>query len=243
MRYRILLLAVMVFLVCSSTYADVPKLINFQGRLTDATGKFVADGKYSVTFRLYEDSTGGSAKWSEVQLVNVAKGLFNVILGEITPIPDSIFEYSNAFLGIQVAADPEMTPRQKLTSLGYSYYSLNSDKLDGLHATDFTSPVSDFGRLGVATDLYEGSSTLTGKYVNVAGPDSIVASIGTAFLSRTAGSDGTSMYGAAGYASNSSYGGAYGVWGRQLLQEQAYGIMQWSEIALARQTVPPILQV
>jgi len=213
MRYRILFLVVVGLFVFGSVYADVPKLINFQGRLTDASGKFVPDGNYSLTFRLYNDSTGGSSKWSEAQLVNVAKGLFNVILGEVTPIPDSIFEYPNAFLGIQVAADPEMTPRQRLSSLGYAYYASNSDKLDGLHASDFTSPVSDFGRSGVAADLYEGSTTMTDKYVNAAGPDSVVASSGTAFLGRAAGSSAVSMYGVAGYTSNASSGGAFGLWG------------------------------
>jgi hypothetical protein len=210
MRRIILFLVLVGVLVSSLVYADVPRLINFQGRLTDATGKFVPDGNYSLTFRIYVDSVGGSAKWSEAQLVSSTKGLFNVILGTVTPIPDSIFNYVNTWLGIQVAADPEMTPRQRLSSLGYSYYSLNSDKLDGLHASDFTSPVSDFGRLNVATDLYEGSSTLTSKYVNVAGPDSVYATSGTAFKGRISGSSASDMYGLKGYADNTSSGYAYG---------------------------------
>jgi len=210
MRYRVLFLVVVGLLICNLAYADVPKLINFQGRLTDASGKFVPDGNYTLTFKLYNDSTGGSSKWSEVQLVSVAKGLFNVVLGSVTPIPDSIFEYSNAFLGIQVAADPEMTPRQRLSTLGYAYYAKNSDKLDGLHASDFTSPVSDYGRSGVATDLYEGSNTLTSKYVNVAGPDSVYSTSGWAFKGKVSGSSGLFLRGIYGYGDNSSTGTAAG---------------------------------
>jgi hypothetical protein len=214
MRFRVLLIVVVGLMVCSLVYADVPRLINFQGRLTDSAGKFVADGNYSVTFSIYSVPSGGSALWNETQSVAVAKGLFNVILGTVTPIPNAVFDtYVDTYLGIQVGADPEMTPRQRLTSLGYSYYSLNSDKLDGLHASDFTSPVSDFGRLGVAADLYEGSSTLTNKYVNVAGPDSVVASSGVAFLGRAVGSSGSTMQGMMGYVSDSSSGLGYGVWG------------------------------
>src|SRR4030042_2086287 len=155
MSYRILFLVIFGLLVCSLVYADLPKLINFQGRLTDSSGKFVADGDYSVTFKLYTDSTGGSAKWTETQIVSVSKGLFNVTLGLDNPIPDSIFNYSNVWLGIQVESDPEMTPRQRLSSLGYSYrtaqadtssYSMNSDKLEGYDATAFTSVATDYGR-------------------------------------------------------------------------------------------------
>ncbi|MCJ7458342.1 MAG: hypothetical protein MUP17_05065 [candidate division Zixibacteria bacterium] len=215
MRQRALFLGVMVWLlVCVSASADVPKLINFQGRLTDASGKFVPDGNYSVMFRFYTDSIGGIPKWTETQEVIVSKGLFNVILGSITPIPDSIFNSLYTWLGIKVQIDPEMTPRQRLSSLGYSYrtvkadtssYSMNSDKLDGLDASDFLSPANDYGRSGVATDLYEQAITLSEKYVNVAGPDSVYISSGTAFLGKASGSSASPMYGIKGYADNASF--------------------------------------
>ncbi len=128
MRYRVLFLGVVVgLLACSLAYADVPQLINFQGRLTDSSSKFVPDGKYYLSFKLYTDSTGGTAKWEEAESVTVTKGLFNVILGSVNPIPDSIFNYPTTWLGIQVASDPEMTPRQRLSSLGYSYRSTKAD--------------------------------------------------------------------------------------------------------------------
>jgi hypothetical protein len=208
---RITMFLVVGLLIGTLAYADVPRLINFQGRLTDAAGKYVSDGSYSVTFSIYSVPSGGSALWTETQSVTVTKGLFNVILGSVTPIPNSIFDsYVDTYLGILVEADAEMTPRQRLSSLGYAYYSLNSDKLDGLHASDFTSPVSDFGRSGVASDLYEGSSTLTSKYVNVAGPDSVMASSGSAFTGKAVGSSSSRMHGVKGYADNSGSERAYG---------------------------------
>ena len=223
MRYRIWFLVVaVVLLTCVYSYADIPKTLNFQGRLTDASGKFVTDGNYSLTFKIYADSTGGSAKWTEVQSVAVSKGLFNAILGSQAPIPDSIFNNTNTWLGIQVGADPEMTPRQRLSSLGYAYrgakadtstYSKDSDKLDGLHASDFSSVGTDYGRSGVATDLYEGSTTLTDKYVNVAGPDSVYSTTGTAFKSKVAGSNAVALYGLQGSAVNTSSGNTYGSYG------------------------------
>lgn len=220
MRYRVLCWAVVVgLLVCSLAYADIPKTINFQGRLTDASGKFVSDGNYSLTFKIYSDSSRGSSKWSETQTVAVSKGLFNATLGILTPIPDSIFNYVNTWLGIQVGADAEMTPRQRLSSLGYAYrgakadtsnYSKDSDKLDGLHASDFSGIGTDYGRSGVATDLYEGVTTLTNKYVNVAGPDSVYSTSGTAFSGKVSGISVSNLVGVRGYADNTSTGEAYG---------------------------------
>ena len=52
MRYRTLLLVVVGLFVCSMVFANIPRLINFQGRLADAEGKFVPDGNYSLTFRI-----------------------------------------------------------------------------------------------------------------------------------------------------------------------------------------------
>lgn len=220
MLYRILFLVVVGLLVSSLVYADVPKLINFQGRLTDVSGKFVPDGVCTLTVSIYTDADVGIPKWSEIHNpVNVSKGLFNVILGETNTIPDSIFTYANLWLGIKVNGDPEMIPRQRLTSVGYayrssktdtSYYSINSDKLDGLHASDFTSPVSDYGRFGVATDLYEVTSTLTSKYVNTVGPDSVYSTSATAFKARVSGNTLDQIMGIRGYAFNSDSGDAFG---------------------------------
>lgn len=206
-------------LAYSSAFADVPRTVNFQGRLTDSSGKFVPDGSYSLTFRIYTDSTGGSEKWQEAQTVSISKGLFNVILGSVNPIPDSIFNSPNTWLGIQVESDAEMIPRSRLSSFGYAYraaksdtsfYANNSDKLDGLDASAFASIGTDYGRSGVAADLYEGTTKLTDKYVNSAGLDSVYTSSGTAFLGKSSGSSASAMYGIQGYGDNSSSGDALG---------------------------------
>ena len=46
---------------------------------------------------------------------------------------------------------------------------LNADRLDGLSSEEFLSTTSDYGRIGVATSLYEGKNTLESKYVNLTG--------------------------------------------------------------------------
>lgn len=110
-------------LVPSAAEGAVPQLINFQGILRDGSGNPVTDGSYSVTFTIYDAPSGGTAYWAETTSVITASGLFTVLLGSANPVPDSVFHDTLRYLGIQVGADPEMTPRQQLSSVGYGYVS------------------------------------------------------------------------------------------------------------------------
>ena len=112
---------------------------------------------------------------TEVHSVTVSQGVYSVILGEgSTPNPINLPFDMTYYLGVQVGADPEMTPRYALTSMGYAFRAevantvvgsgtfsnpiistvttgtsplqvtsttnvtnLNSDLLDGLHASAF----------------------------------------------------------------------------------------------------------
>ncbi len=55
--------------------------------------------------------------------------------------------------------------------------NLNADLLDGQEASAFLTTANDYGRSGVAADLYEGTSTLTSKYVNEGQANSITSSM------------------------------------------------------------------
>jgi len=121
-----LAIAVLMLLV-GSVLAAVPQLMNYQGKLTDANGNPI-DGTVSIVFSIYPDSTGGTALWTETQpTVTVTSGLFNVLLGSVNAIPDSIFDGSTRWLGIKVGIDPEMTPRQRIVSVGYAYRATKAD--------------------------------------------------------------------------------------------------------------------
>ncbi len=112
-----------ILVLCSMLYAAVPQLINFQGILRDESGNPVANGSYSVTFSIYDAPSVGNVLWAETTSVSTNSGLFTTLLGADNPLPDSVFYDSSRYLGIKVGADPEMTPRQKLSSVGYSYVS------------------------------------------------------------------------------------------------------------------------
>src|SRR4051794_26939397 len=88
----------------------INRQINFQGKLTNPDGTNVADGSYTLVFKLYEEISGGTALWTETQTVSVAGGIFRVALGSVTPIPSNFnFNWSGIYLGIKVGSDSEMT--------------------------------------------------------------------------------------------------------------------------------------
>lgn len=101
-------------------YAAVPQQITYQGALTDTTGYAVPDGDYVMTFALYDVPTGGTALWSEAQTVAVSNGIYNVILGQAGNELDPVYFNGDCYLGVTVGTDSEMSPRQKLTSVGYA---------------------------------------------------------------------------------------------------------------------------
>jgi hypothetical protein len=131
-------LTAIVFLLIGSflAYADIPHLITYQGRLTDNAGVPVTDGSYDLTFKIYDDSTSGTILWTEVQSITTESGLFNVQLGSITSLVDSIFAMSpDLFMGLQlVGSATEMSPRSRLTSSAFSFRASHADTADYAHA-------------------------------------------------------------------------------------------------------------
>jgi hypothetical protein len=109
-------------------YSEVPKTVNYQGYLTDSGG-IPVDGDVDMEFSIYNVSSGGSSLWSESQTVTVQNGIYSVILGETNPI-NLTFDVPY-YLAVKVGSDAEMTPRQPLTSVGYSFRAADADLLDG----------------------------------------------------------------------------------------------------------------
>ncbi|MCH8024453.1 MAG: hypothetical protein IIB43_07070, partial [Candidatus Marinimicrobia bacterium] len=96
--------------------AQIPQTISYQGVLTLSGGP--VDGNTDMTFKLWGAATGGTALWTELHLtatanpVVLSEGLFDVILGQTTPLPDPF--PSPAWLLIAVTDSVEMTPRIEL---------------------------------------------------------------------------------------------------------------------------------
>jgi len=101
--------------------AQVPQMINYQGKLTKASGAPL-DTTVQMIFSIYADSNGTILKWTETQgAVKIDKGVFNVLLGDVNPIPDTVFDGNIRYLGVKVGGDPEITPRKPMVSVPYAY--------------------------------------------------------------------------------------------------------------------------
>ncbi len=110
---------VFALLICVSAVADIPEVISYQGVLNDDAGVPVADDTYSITFRLYDVETGGSALWEETQSVSVLGGIFNVYLGDLVSLTG--LDFLNPYwLGIDVEGEGELIPRTRWTTVPYA---------------------------------------------------------------------------------------------------------------------------
>jgi hypothetical protein len=117
-----LVVIILIFLV-SLCLADIPKLINYQGMLTNSSGDPLT-GFYNLTFYIYDDTTGGTLEWSEIQNgVQVQNGLFNVVLGKQNALNIPFNE--SYWLAVKVGT--ETMPRVRFTSVGYAYRALVAD--------------------------------------------------------------------------------------------------------------------
>ena len=99
---------------------SIPRMLSYQGRLTDSLGNPVPDGNYELTFRLYTQETGGTPFWTETQTVEVRGGVFFVRLGAVNPI-NNLPDEGTLYFGMQVGTGQELTPRLPIVSSAYAF--------------------------------------------------------------------------------------------------------------------------
>ena len=94
--------------------ADIPNAFSYQGTLRKANGD-LANGTFNITLNIYDAVTGGTALHSETfNNVVVRNGNFGVVVGDAKAIPANLFDNANLYVGLTVAPDAEMLPRQRL---------------------------------------------------------------------------------------------------------------------------------
>ncbi|MGC9316360.1 MAG: hypothetical protein ACP5G4_12155, partial [bacterium] len=114
LKATLIFLAIAVF----SISAQVPRTMNYQGKLTDDSGIAVT-GPVSITFRIYDVETGGTALWSEAHAsVTVTNGLFDVILGESTPMT---MDFDEQYWMELVVGGETLSPREQLAAVPYAH--------------------------------------------------------------------------------------------------------------------------
>ncbi len=123
---------VVIIALTSTSAAAVPRLINYQGALSDSRGVAV-EGAHTLTFSFYSSTDAGApALWREVHRnIDVTDGLFHVVLGSVNPIPDRTFASGQLWIGISVDNDPEIEPRMQMTAVPWAIRAAVADAVVG----------------------------------------------------------------------------------------------------------------
>ncbi|MBN1423826.1 hypothetical protein JXA88_04650 [Candidatus Fermentibacteria bacterium] len=114
-------LALGLAILATAASAEIPTLISYQGKVTDASGTPVPDNTYNMRFRIYNVATGGTSLWdSGTRSIALSGGIFNVLLGE-SPQPALNLAFDADYWLLVTFAGADQTPRQRLVSTGYAY--------------------------------------------------------------------------------------------------------------------------
>ena len=167
--------SIFVLLVCFlliggiSALADVPQVISFQGVLTDDMGK-VFDTTLPITFTIYYEQTGELSLWTETHpSVVVRSGLFDVLLGSIEPLVDTVFNDSTRWLGIRAGVEAEMNPRSSFSTVPYSY---RVGTIDSATGGTIKGDITILGKATIGLDnINDGSDAFVAGTRNTAGHD------------------------------------------------------------------------
>ena len=105
--------------------ADVPNTVSLQGRLTTAAGLAAPDGNYDVLFSLWTAQKDGQKLWEETHsdkaAISTQNGVFNAVLGNISPIANSgALASKELWIQTQVVDHPPL-PRVRLVSVPFAW--------------------------------------------------------------------------------------------------------------------------
>ena len=168
--------------------AAVPHLVRYQGQAVDSNG-VPLEGPYTLTVRLYNAETAGTQVWQETHAaVSLSGGHFSILLGQVTTL--STVDWTQPlWLTVQVNTQPELTPRQRITSVPLAIRAevaeglsstitptlitpqgagsgLDADTVDGQEATSLLNRASHTGT--------QSASTITGTF-----PPSVISPQGS----------------------------------------------------------------
>ncbi len=127
---KALQIILLIFIVFSNHYSQIPNTIAFQGVLSDTSGNVKPDGAYQIHFNLYDDSLALNSIWGETQNLHVDDGVVYARLGSQNQFTNSVEFNKQYWLGITLDNENEMLPRIPLNAVPYSIRSAKSDTAD-----------------------------------------------------------------------------------------------------------------
>ena len=147
------------FLISHTAFAAVPRLIRYQGQAVNAQGAPL-EGTHTLMFLLYDAPTAGTIVWQETQQnIPLTAGAFSVLLGQVKPLETVDWGAKPLWLAIKVDSEPELAPRQQLTSVPLALRAERAevaDRIEGKQAADLLSRANHTGT--------QPSATITGTF-------------------------------------------------------------------------------
>jgi hypothetical protein len=161
---------------------SVPEKVSLEGLLTNASGRPLASGAYTMTFKVWDAATQGNLKWSETQPnVPVTNGFYSVQLGSVTSFTIDTFQ-GDRWIGVTpYVTATETISRSSIGSVPFALNAKNADMVDNLHAAtsgaDAHVVASDSsGALSISGGLNVGAATgaAAGQVIAPAGASSLL---------------------------------------------------------------------
>jgi len=133
MKAKTLLLALAIMAFAMSLSA-APRLINYQGMLTDKQGKPITT-PVEVTFTFWDAEIGGNqlgAGFSDPDTVTPdADGIYSTLIGDDPGnlIPESVFSGDSVWLNVNIAGE-NLAQRMRITSAGFAIKAITAGHSD-----------------------------------------------------------------------------------------------------------------
>ena len=132
-RFRIIVMAMSFLFLGYIIEAQVPQILNYQGRVSVNGTNFDGAGLFQFAF---VDGTGTTTYWSNgnsVVSLPVSAGLYSVLLGDTTvtnmaAIPATVFTNTDVLLRVWFdggAGPQQLSPDQRFTAVGYALMAAN----------------------------------------------------------------------------------------------------------------------
>jgi len=127
---------VLLVMMAVPVFAEVPKLINYSGKLVDKSGNLVPEGEYDMIFILY-NGVSGPEVWRENynttgNRIYVVNGAFSVVLGSTGNSVPAIFDdlYLEMSFKLYTSSQYDTFPKQKIMSVPYAVRSENANQAE-----------------------------------------------------------------------------------------------------------------
>jgi len=236
---RIVFALIFILAHWSPVSAEIPQIINYQGKITESYGAPVVDDDYIMKFSIYDAETGGTLMWDGGwQWVAVEDGYLHELLGQ-NPYPPIDLAFDQDYWLLVNFEGEDLLPRKRLGSVGYAYMAsglvagtevsgaVNTGTNSVIKATNTSTTGTVNGICGSSTSTegrgVYGEATATsgfnygGYFTSASISGAGVYGVATDWSGYTSGVYGlaysTNGSGVYGFAFHNS-GSTYGVWGQ-----------------------------